>query len=579
MRKIISRRDFLTNGLIVSGTLLAQACAPKSLKPSNILASLTPVPSIHPKPTKTSEPTADPYPPIEPTTWAEKTIVTSVREEKLKGTTDPELMFRYVGDWFLKTPEGTFLESSKTRAIDMVWMGMQLAFVGDTAVPQNETERNNYRSNIAERLNGQTELKKQLSDIMQKLPSINLSPERMTIVINGPEFSQNTANYIPGLNENNAKITGIAAYSEILADSDMIPIILPPKWLSYDSQNLSLMKKEDSPMLKPLLMTVNGRICRTDTGVPEETMQGLNFGDFHLVDNTIYRSKKVEIHLRLQDWESKIRQMKEAGGNFATLHLDRTRFTDPSYYQELERAIALARNKYGIRMMIEEAWDSSLGDVMIRTPSPQLVEDWSYFVNNNHIDSYWNFGSFLRRNVDIFDILGEPFGEVSFFNQYLKAASDEVKKVLGADAITGISNGKWFATGAVELMFAGQDGVSNAVRFQQEYPGSAAVIHPFKLDNWKYEKQDLDPLNDQRPDPMTYVIQLMDKNVPVIFGEVGLANEIENDWILNPEWLKQLFDFCFKNRIPYAINGDLKQIAPIWKEQRERSASGGLHPL
>jgi hypothetical protein len=218
MRRIISRRDFLKNGLIVSGTLLAQACAPKPLKPSNILASLTPVPSIHPEPTKTSEPTAVPYPPIEPTTWAEKTILKGIREEKLTGTTDPELMFRYVGDWFLKTPEGTILESSKTRAIDMVWMGMQLAFVGDTAVPQDETERNNYRSHIAERLNEQTELKKQLSYIMQELPSINLSPERMTIVINGPEFSENTANYIPGLNENNAKITGIAAYSEMRSE-------------------------------------------------------------------------------------------------------------------------------------------------------------------------------------------------------------------------------------------------------------------------------------------------------------------------------------------------------------------------
>src|SRR3989304_5198718 len=119
MSKIISRRDFLTNGLIVSGTLLAQACAPEPLKPSNILASLTPVPSITPGPTKTSEATSEPFPPIEATEWA-------VNPET--GRTDFNEMFRYVGDWKVpidpEIPENGFYASIKKRALGLQFDGL-----------------------------------------------------------------------------------------------------------------------------------------------------------------------------------------------------------------------------------------------------------------------------------------------------------------------------------------------------------------------------------------------------------------------------------------------------------------------
>jgi len=242
MSEIVSRRDFLKVAVVGTGTAITQACAPEPLKPSNIIPSLTPIPL---EPTKTLEPTSEPLPPIEAKEWAEKE----------NGSINAEKLFPYVGDWILTTPSGEKLASSKNRAVDLLWEGMRLVYVGDQDVQAEGFDQNAYRIHVAEQTNNQIELKRKLSEIKEALPGQDLVPALMTIVIDGPAFSNITANLVMRATGSNSVITGIA-----------VNVGSFPRWFKYEGQELSRMRNDEYPMLLPPIRSEGGRAIRADTG-------------------------------------------------------------------------------------------------------------------------------------------------------------------------------------------------------------------------------------------------------------------------------------------------------------------------
>jgi hypothetical protein len=261
------------------------------------------------------------------------------------------------------------------------------------------------------------------------------------------------------------------------------------------------------------------------------------------------------------------------GATFLIIQLQRDYLYQPGFYRQLADGLGIARNIYGFRIMLSYGFDRY---DMIRTPSQQMVDDWRTFVNyrddsgvNTYIDPESTFGkSVLGRTVDVYQFLTEPSGDYTYFNPFMGQANAELKNAVGPGAIGGFSDGDFLATDAVELLPPGE-----AAKFNQMYPNSAVVIHPFKLDNWKYEKQDEDFTNDDRPDPMLYLKDLKDKGIFVIVGETGMANDIDDDWKMNKDWLLSFFQYCEDNKIPYAANDGEAEMQKFWKKIKERQMS------
>jgi hypothetical protein len=528
MSKIISRKDFLKGAALVLGTELAEACAPKPLKPSNLIHTLTQEPTISQESTIVPEPTSEPLPSIEAKEWA-------VNEET--GLIDPDKLYPYVGDWILTTPQGQQLDSSKNRAVDLMWENIRLVYVGDKDVQEKGFYQKAYRTDIAEQLNNNAELKWKLSEIKDKLPSQDLTPTLMTIVINGPDFSNNTANLIAGANETNPVVTGIAAN-----------LGATPKWYRIeetDRMDLVRLDSEQEPMLLPPLKVEGGRYIRTDSG-EGVMMRGMNYG--------VFQQRRLGWDASAYVADLAFKELKDAGGNFLVISLKRDAIENQSaqYFLRLSEHLKLAR-KYGIRTMLTIGW---LNDKeMIRVVDEQVAQDWKSLVNftdeTNPFIAGQNFAALLRKTVDVFQMISEPQGDFSVFNPNLDNACGEIRSQVGSEAICGFSNGCWFATGAVEL-------IGRESEWVQTHPQSTVVIHPFILDN----PVDLNnPLNSQRPDPMLYLKELKEKGVLVTVGESGWT-----DWNDHYDWLMKFYQYLGENKISYATDGDVSQLRQFWKQ-------------
>jgi len=285
-------------------------------------------------------------------------------------------------------------------------------------------------------------------------------------------------------------------------------------------------------------------------------MRGINFGEFRLELGWEVSAFKLG---------QKFQELKDAGGNFLVVQFDRNYFYSPGFYGKLGEALGMARNKFGFRIMLSLGWDKSIPNEMIRVPDQQLVDDWRRFVNfkddsSPYMDRGQSFASILRRTVDFYQMLTEPSGDFTYFNQYLDGACAEIKSAVGPEAICGFSDGDFWATDAVELLYVDESGADLAKKFSELHPNSAVVIHPFKLDN---PVDPNDPLRSERPDPMLYVKQLKDKGVLVIIGEAGWE-----DWKMNKDWLMSFFQYCEDNKIPYAIDGDVSDVEHLWSQYK-----------
>ena len=535
MSEIISRRDFLKVAVIGTATTITEACAPEPLKPSNIIPSLTPT---RLETTKTLEPTLDPFSSVEAKGWVEKE----------DGSIDAGKLFPFVGDWKFTTPDSRQLATSKNRAVDLMWEGMRLVYEGEQDVHQEGFDQNAYRSYIAGQLNNQIELKRKFTEIKDKLPSQDLKPYLMTIVINGPDFSNQTANLVDGVNEANSIITGIADTA-----NDTF------KWYRINGDELERLTNEDEPVLLPPLRSEGGRLLRVDNG-EEVMMRGLNNGIFQM--NLDYDSSSTRVNNTFTEY-------KNAGANFITISLRKDAIDAQSarYYLKLGEVLELARNKYGFRVLLIIGWENERK--MINLVDENMPKNWNTMLNfkdetNPYMDKDQNLASMLRNKVDVFQMISEPQGDFSLFNQYLDAACAEIRNTVGPEAICGFSNGHFFATGAVELLGREQEWLST-------HPNSVVVIHPFKLDN---PVNPNDPLKSDRPDPRLYLHTLKERGVAVVVGESGWL-----DWDQNYDWLMVgdaygpgLFQYLEDNNISYATD-DWTRISGFWEKLQNQKTN------
>src|SRR3990172_4925624 len=232
-----------------------------------------------------------PKPPVERTISAEITPTALVINfesanwaEDDAGNIDPDILYPIVGS----------VHNANKRTVDLTDKSSSLKLAVILGEETN-MEDANLKQEIADQLNNQEELKKQIEEINNQLSSND--KVNGIVVINGEDLSQ-------------AQITQVAVKWGLPVE----------KRYAFENGQLRQMTKEEEPLLMPPLSAPDHRFIRTDTG-EQVMLRGANIPDF------TFAPRAINIELI----DRSFFEFKKMGGNHIVIPWN-ARFADDSEY-------------------------------------------------------------------------------------------------------------------------------------------------------------------------------------------------------------------------------------------------------
>ena len=404
------------------------------------------------------------------------------------GNIDPDILYPIVGS----------VHNANKRTVDLTdkSSGLKLAVIlGE----ETNMEDANLKQNIADQLNNQEELKKQIEEINNQLSSNDKA--NGIVVINGEDLSQ-------------AQITQVAVKWGLPVE----------KRYAFENGQLRQMTKEEEPLLMPLLSAPDHRFIRTDTG-EQVMLRGANIPDF------TFAPRAINIELI----DRSFFEFKKMGGNHIVIPWNAGFADDSEYTNKLIGALKLAKLKYGFRVQLglhsrgmRDDNDPYSGRI-IEVMDNQIEKDWNKLLSSPET-AFW-----VGRTVDIFTLISEPqFNpqggrQLSFYDPVLSQACDTIRSsVNNQQAICSFSAGLWSSTSdATEL-----------IGKEWTIPESTINLHPYRMM----------PEGDISPNLLDYAETLQKQGINILVEEFGGI-----DWATNPEYVYKALDYFEKHKISYSV--------------------------
>ena len=404
------------------------------------------------------------------------------------GNIDPDILYPIVGS----------VHNANKRTVDLTdkSSGLKLAVIlGE----ETNMEDANLKQNIADQLNNQEELKKQIEEINNQLSSNDKA--NGIVVINGEDLSQ-------------AQITQVVVRWRLPVE----------KRYAFENGMIRLVAKEQWASSMAPLSVQKEKFIRTDTGKPV-MLRGAQLLQFGWSPEVPYLKEKAM---------SALDALKEMGGNYVVIQWNSGFVDNPAYLQMLVEALEYAKDTLGFRVQLDliarglgDPNDPySAMDKQIKVLDEQVVTDWKNLLKDPVTRSR------IGRVVDIYNIISEPLKnadgtQASISNPVFGEACTAIREAVNnSNAICGKSP-RYFASDPSELL--GKTAEEAEVTIN---------LHPYLLDDLS------------RKNILDYAEDLQKLGYALSVGEFGWW-----DFLQHPDEVNKQIDLFTKLGIPYSFWG------------------------
>ena len=406
---------------------------------------------------------------------------TAIWAEDDAGNIDPDILYSIVGS----------VHNANKRTVDLTdkSSGLKLAVIlGE----DTNMEDANLKQEIADQLNNQEELKRQIEEINNQLPENE--KKSAIIVINGE-----------ALNSNQVEVTQIAIRSNL-------PI---EKRYLLENGTLRQMLKEEEPLLMAELEIRGPDFFSEGKPVVMRGATAPNYTWDRRADYQEFFKRDLNI---LKDW----------GGDFVNIHWNSGLLDDNNYIEELVEATEYARG-LGFRVELglvarskPEEMSNYYDSKGIRSVDVQLVKDWEKLLSDRSIAKR------ISKSVDVFGIVQEPSTDANggslMWDEMLDIydkATNIIRDKLGRKAIVAYSAND-LASDAEDLL-----------NYEANRENTTIEFHPYSQAEYSHIKPT--------------ILKLRENGWCVVIGEFG--------WVDPLSLVEEQIQFFIDNNISFSMWG------------------------